>query len=449
MNGIAVDRFDHVFVSALQAVDYGVGFTQAVHVIKRWSTEGTYQRWWPNAPAMYMEPRGIDCSCDGDPYYVAPRGPDVAIRDIEYTTGDGTYLGRLPGPAWGNYQSYDFIDVAVSADGAVFGTARIQPAGAAEMFVVAKFEWDGMNWIENAFTIVTNENGLTRYVHGIDVDAWRDRVYVTIFPGKDTEGLPGIKVYDMKLNHLADWLPWGYMAQPTGVAVDNRDGMFLVTEAVSNRIYKYAMDGSQVLMFGKQGTNPYEFDRPTDLDVDMNGWLFVADSDNNKVQVYAPPRKGNLNFIVYKSKVKVGWKQKAKGKDRDIIMCKAWAALDIYTNITSMIGMPFSFWCNELPVIPEMLPTKTNKKGNKALYKPDKNHKAKVQYRTQGAQVRLTVKLKRGDVDEPLNITDTTPLPPWLWMTAQMTLSNEYLGIHYMRLEHKNKVGKVYKAWKK
>jgi hypothetical protein len=96
-----------------------------------------------------------------------------------------------------------------------------------------------------------------------------------------------------------------------------------------------------------------------------------------------------------------------------------------------------------------MLPTKTNKKGNKALYKPDKNHKAKVQYRTEGAQVRLTVKLKRGDVDEPLNITDTTPLPPWLWVTAQMTLSNEYLGIHYMRLEHKNKVGKVYKAWKK
>jgi hypothetical protein len=114
-----------------------------------------------------------------------------------------------------------------------------------------------------------------------------------------------------------------------------------------------------------------------------------------------------------------------------------------------MINMPFSFWCNELPIISEMLPTKTNKKGNKALYKPDKNHKAKVQYRTKGALLKMTVKLKRGAVDGPLGVTDTTPLPPWLWVRGQMTLTNEFLGVHYMRYEHKNKVGKVYKAWKK
>jgi len=40
-------------------------------------------------------------------------------------------------------------------------------------------------------------------------------------------------------------------------------------------------------------------------------------------------------------------------------------------------------------------------------------------------------------------------LPPWLWVNAQINLSNNYIGTHYMRLEHKNKVGKVYKAMKK
>jgi hypothetical protein len=34
-------------------------------------------------------------------------------------------------------------------------------------------------------------------------------------------------------------------------------------------------------------------------------------------------------------------------------------------------------------------------------------------------------------------------------VTAQLTLSNEYLGVHYMRFEHTNKVGKKYKAIKK
>ena len=449
MDGIAVDRFGNVFVSDLLALKIDVGVTQTVQAVKRWTAEGIFNRSWPNAAGMWADPRGIDCSCDGNPYYIAPLGPDVSIQDIEYTTGEGMYLGRVPGPVWDNYVNYEFIDVAVSADGSVYGTVIRRPPGAAGQYVAAKFEWNGTFWNEAAIAMVTNENGLSHYVQGIDVDPRRNRVYVTIMPGKETEGRPGIKVYDMNLKHIADWLPWEYMAKPTGVGIDNRNGTFLVTESVSNRIYKYALDGTEILQFGMLGSQPYEFNRPTDLDVNMNGWLFVADSGNDKVQVYAPPREGNLNFIVYKSKIKVGWKQKIKGKDRDLILCKALAAIDVYTNITSMLGMPFSFWLNNLEIIPEMVPTKTNKKGTKALYATDKEHKAMVQYRPDGALLRLTVKHKRGNVNGPLNITDTTLLPPWLWATAQMTLSNEYLGVHYMRLAHKNKVGKVYKAWKK
>jgi hypothetical protein len=312
---------------------------------------------------------------------------------------------------------------------------------------IMKFEWNGTIWSNTALVVVTNEVGLSAKPWGIDADPWRRRVYVTLLP--TTNGTSGVKVYDMDLTRIENHMPWNYAAQPTGVAVDNRNGTLLITEAASNMIYKYTRDLDPVLAFGETGNQPYQFNKPTDLDVDMHGWLYVGDAGNSRIQVFAPPKEGNLNFLVYKSKVKVGWKQKLKGKDRDIILCKAWAALDPYTNITSMIGMPFSFWCNELPVISEMLPTKTNKKGNKALYKPDKNHKAKVQYRTQGALLKMTVKLKRGAVDGPLGITDTTPLPPWLWVRAQMTLTNEFLGVHYMRLEHKNKVGKVYKAWKK
>jgi len=452
MDGIAVDRFGNVFVADLLASSFGIGFTNENLSVKRWSMDGIYEHFWFAYDRSQWPAEGIDCSCDGEPFYVSPVyiSPDIGAN-IEHTSADGMFYEKFP-PPWSPaaYTWFAFRDVAVSGDGDVYGIVYFNETLGNSNFLraaVMKYEWTGTVWSNVAKFVTKDDFETSDRLWGIDVDVWRQRVYVTALatPGR----MACVKVLDLDLIPVDLHLPWEYGAQPTGVAVDNRNGAYLVTESLSNRIYKFAVDGTQIMMFGRQGTNPYEFNGPTDLDVDMRGWLFVADSGNDKVQVYAPPKEGNLNFIVYKSKVKVGWKQKLKGKDRDILMCKAWAALDVYTNITSMIGMPFSFWCNELPVIPEMLPTKTNKKGNKALYKPDKNHKAKVQYRTEGAQVRLTVKLKRGAIEDPLNITDTDPLPPWLWMTSQMTLSNKYLGIHYMRLEHRNKVGKVYKAWKK
>jgi DNA-binding beta-propeller fold protein YncE len=451
MDGIAVDRFGTVFITD-SMVDIDIGYTGTFPCVKRWSVEGEYEHWWLNHGNDFeWIPGGIDCSCDGDPFYSAPVLEMYTFpygANIEHTTPGGVLYEKFP-PA---VQRLPFWcrDVAVSADGFVYGIFYFSYQTEGTNLILAsvwKFEWTGTNWFALASAVVTNEHGLSAAPWGIDADPWRRQVYVTLLSGPNGTG--GLKVYDMELNQVGNHRLWNYTAMPSGVAVDNRNGTFLITEAVSNRIYKYTAAGDPVLSFGGPGTAPYEFSLPMDLDVDMNGWLYVADAGNDRVQVFAPPKEGNLNFLVYKSKVKVGWKQKVKGKNRDIILCKAWAALDPYTNITSMIGMPFSFSCNSLAIIPEMLPTKTNKKGNKALYKPDKDHKAKVQYRTKGAQLRLTVKHKRGNIDAPLGIVDTTPLPPWLWVTARMTLTNEYLGIHYMRLEHKNKPGKVYKAWKK
>ncbi len=440
MDGIAVDRFGSVFVSDVQLYFIATDLYSTNQAVKRWTTEGQFDLSWVNHygfSSMQGPARGIDCSCDGDPYYIAPSVRSMEAN-IEYTSPSGIFFGEFPDSSKSHYR-----DVAVCADGAVYA---VQGEGA-EYKRIVKFVHTGTNWIIAAAVGVVEEGGLSDHAYAIDADAWRGRVYVTVL--STATGAAGVKVYDLDLNGLGNLALWPGTARPTGIAVDNRDGSFLVTETETDMIYKYTSDGMLILSFGMTGSGHYEFNDPSDLDIDMAGWLYVADAGNHRVQVYAPPRAGNLNFIVYKSKVKVGWKQKLKGKDRDIVLCKAYAAIDVYTNITSMVGMPFSFWCSDLVVIPEMLPTKTNKKGTKALYAPDKDHKAIVQYRPEGALLRITVKLKRGAIDVPLNITDTTPLPPWLWLTAQMTLSSEYLGIHYMRLEHMNKTGKVYKAWKK
>ncbi len=465
MDGIAVDRFGHVFVTDPYGfIDPKYGVTNFYLGVKRWSTDGVYEHYWTmhQGYRQLLGAWGIDCSCDGDPFYIAPyyiSSLETSVLNIEHTDLNGAYYENFPDDYYYKYSGFEFRDVAISGDGFAYGIlygSYSYPPTNFPVSAVVKFSWNGSNWVSETRSVINPEDGLSAKPWGIDVDPRRGRVYVTVL-SDDTNGTAGVKVYDMDLNLTENLTLWPYDAMPYGVAVDNRDGSFFVCEGVSNKIQKFTSAGMPVTSWGGPGTGESEFNRPSDLDVDMNGYVYVADADNHRVQVFAPPMEGNLNFIVFKSKVKVKWKQKAKGKDRDIIMAKGFVAVDHLTNIfggpgsQAMVGLPISFWYGEVPVISNMTPTKTNKKGSKALYKPDKNHKAKLIYKEKGALIKFVAKLKKADVDGPLGINDVaqTALPPWLWVNAQMTLSTNYLGVHYMRLEHKNKVGKIYKAIKK
>ena len=455
MGGIAVDRFNNVFISDTGVSAY-YDYTNYFPVIKRWSVSGEFETIWNMSGWSDMVlPAGVDCSCNGDPFYIAPKYIISPYgKSIEHSTPDGTYIEDFPDNSF-VIDGFYFIDVAISADGFAFGTyyGNNQP-GVGGSYGVAKFYWTGTNWVELTRVLFTNESeNISMHARAIDADPWRDKVYVTMIANKS--GSAAIKVFDMELNFIENLLLWDYDASPHGIAVDNRNGCFFVCEAVSNVIQKFSTSGELITQWGEYGSGQSQFNTPVDLDVDMNGYVYVADYGNDRVQVFAPPQDGNLNFIVYKSKAIVKWKTKAKGKNRDIVFAKGMVAVDTLTNIFSGPGssalknMPMSFWYGELPIITEMPPTKTNKKGSRALYKPDKTHKAVLVYKEKGALIKFMVKMKKADINEALEINDIATLPPWLWVTAQMTLSNNYLGVHYMRLEHKNKVGKIYKAIKK
>jgi hypothetical protein len=460
IDGVAVDRFGRVFVTdinpRMEIPELNAnGFIGPV-AVKRWTTNGQFELAWVAYSKQAGEAEGIDCSCDGDPFYVTPvyQSPDIGA-DVEHSDPDGMFFERFPPLGFWNARTFRARDVAISADGRayviIYLTVYLNDFPM-DWPTVFRFNWTGSNWVPTAATVVSNSVGELGMPWGIDADPWRQRVYVSLVGTSNTPA--ELHAYDMDLVLQDVRSPWPANAQPLGVGVDNRDGSIFVVEAVSNMVYKYAPDGTLVTSWGGPGAAPYQFNRPTDVDVDWNGWVYVADADNYRVQIFAPPLQGNLNFIVRKSKIKVNWKQKAKGKDRDVIIAKGIAAVDVYTNLFGLpaqplVGMPCSFYFNDLPIITEMPPTKTNPKGTKALYKPDKDHKVKLIYRPKGALILVKAKLKRGNIDGPLGITDTATLPPWQWVTAQLTLSNEYLGVHYMRLEHKNKVGKRYKAIKK
>ncbi len=73
---------------------------------------------------------------------------------------------------------------------------------------------------------------------------------------------------------------------PTDVGVAN-DGSFYVSDGYGNsRIVKFSKEGKYIFEWGKKGTKPGEFNTPHGIDLDLQGNVYVADRDNNRIQKF-------------------------------------------------------------------------------------------------------------------------------------------------------------------
>ena len=64
-------------------------------------------------------------------------------------------------------------------------------------------------------------------------------------------------------------------------------GEVYVSDGYGNaRVHKYAPDGRRLASWGRPGTGPGEFNLPHNIGCDADGWVYVADRENHRIQVF-------------------------------------------------------------------------------------------------------------------------------------------------------------------
>jgi DNA-binding beta-propeller fold protein YncE len=80
----------------------------------------------------------------------------------------------------------------------------------------------------------------------------------------------------------------GQLAFPRAVAMNSRAELWISEYGVVERVQRFAPDGGSLLAgFGHYGSKPGEFNRPEGVTVGPQNRLYVADSCNHRVQVFA------------------------------------------------------------------------------------------------------------------------------------------------------------------
>ena len=73
----------------------------------------------------------------------------------------------------------------------------------------------------------------------------------------------------------------------THVAIDPQTAEFYVSDGYGNaRVHKYSPDGTLLFSWGESGTGEGQFNIAHNVCTDKDGWVYVADRENQRVQVF-------------------------------------------------------------------------------------------------------------------------------------------------------------------
>jgi tripartite motif-containing protein 71 len=215
----------------------------------------------------FWQPQGVAVSPNGKYVYVA----DTGNSRICYFTPRGSLLGE-----WGRhgFHAGDFDwpdDVAVAPDGTVFvsdtGNGRVQyftPTGSllGAWRPERSRNLRGIFAVTRSLVYVANGDRHCVYRFKFDGTSWQESYWGSFGSG------------DGEFNIATDV---GYSASPRRI---------FVADVWNHRVQYFTRLGSFLGKWGSRGTGPGEFDYPVGVAVGPNGYVYVTDEGNYRVQYF-------------------------------------------------------------------------------------------------------------------------------------------------------------------
>ena len=86
--------------------------------------------------------------------------------------------------------------------------------------------------------------------------------------------------------------------RPTHVAIEPDTGNFYVADGYTNAsVHKYSPDGKLLFSWGESGTGPGQFNIVHNITVDSKGWVYIADRENHRIQVFDSTGKFETQMV--------------------------------------------------------------------------------------------------------------------------------------------------------
>jgi DNA-binding beta-propeller fold protein YncE len=222
---------------------------------------------------QFQEPWGIAVAGDGR-VYVA----DTWNHRVQAFDADGTFLTK-----WGSYGQttdarslfYGPRDIAVDGQGRVFVT----DTGNKRIMV---FDRDG-NYLDQWGSEGAAAGTFSEPV-GIDINA-DGEIFVA-----DTWN-QRVQVFDSDFSFLYEWPVEAWYGQSVVnkpyLAVDDLNRVY-ITDPEGYRVSVFSPEGELLATFGRYGFEEGAFSLPTGIDVDVEGYILVSDTDGQRVIKFWP-----------------------------------------------------------------------------------------------------------------------------------------------------------------
>lgn len=81
----------------------------------------------------------------------------------------------------------------------------------------------------------------------------------------------------------------GYFNAPIGICLDGVANVF-VADSNNNRIQKFDYKGNFITTWGTKGTKEGQFQTPYGVSVDTSGNVYVTEYNNHRVQKFSPAK---------------------------------------------------------------------------------------------------------------------------------------------------------------